>query len=69
MIGLKIQWLRKKDEIWCDMKEKWEKKKKKKKRMGPCRHTETLFSTHLVLLERFRRNDFNYTLKEQQKMS
>jgi hypothetical protein len=62
-----------KEERWDKMmwyeREMRKKKKEKKKRMGPCRHTETLFSTHLILLERFRRNDFNYTLKEQQKIS
>jgi hypothetical protein len=60
-----------KEERWDMMwyEREMRKEKKEKKRMGPCRHTETLFSTHLVLLERFRRNDFNYTLKEQQKIS
>jgi hypothetical protein len=38
----------------------------KEKKMGHKRHINSLFLTHLILLERLRRNDFNYTLKEYQ---
>jgi hypothetical protein len=35
-------------------------KKKKKERMSYQRHTKALFSTHPVLLKRFRRDNYNH---------
>ena len=38
-------------------------KKKRKEKMSYQRHTQALFSTHLVLLKRFRRDDYNHILE------
>lgn len=40
----------------------WHKKEKKKKRKGHKGHVTTHFSTHLILLERSRRDNSNHTL-------
>ena len=39
---------------------------RKVKTINHYKHIKVLFLTYLVLLERFRRNDFNYTLKNHQ---
>jgi hypothetical protein len=46
----------------------WDRRKIKKRKeiMGYWWHTGILFSTHLVTLERFRRDDFKNTLKNHQ---
>jgi hypothetical protein len=49
--------------IWQDREIKEEKNEKKKDHQG---HTDDLFLTHSVLLERSRQDDSNHTLKDHQ---
>jgi hypothetical protein len=60
----KIQYLRKREEINCSGKRDKCGRRKRKKKMGYRKHIKALCFTHVVLLERSRRNDSIYTLED-----